>query len=77
MEYQELNLLFLNHNFSILPDTRIGPYRGVSGRIGYGYGTHFEVSVIHRVPELELRLEQLLALLGDGHFPLLFRCRPR
>jgi len=30
MEYRELNLLFLNHNFSILPDTRIGPYRGVS-----------------------------------------------
>ena len=29
-EYRELNLLFLNHNFSILPDTRIGPYRGVS-----------------------------------------------
>ena len=30
MEYRELNLLFLNYNFSILPDTRIGPYRGVS-----------------------------------------------
>ena len=53
-EYRELNLLFLNHNFSILPDTCIGPYRAVSGRIavsghiGYEYGTHFEVSVIHR-----------------------------
>ena len=34
----EIKFFILNHNFSILLDTCIG----------YGYGTHFEVSVIHR-----------------------------
>jgi len=37
-EVSEIKSFILNHNFSILLDTCIG----------YGYGTHFEVSVIHR-----------------------------
>ena len=44
MEYQKLNLLFLNHNFPILLDTRIGPYRYIEPyRIRV---SHVEVSVI-------------------------------